>query len=256
MFLFDRQKVKFRKDGYGWEKRADGRTVREDHAKLKVQGKNMVYSCYAHLQANSHFHRRCYWLLTDPRVIMVHYLNTEGMEITRTKSTRKGRGSNRQTTHPESQRSTPRPPRGASASKARTKAVPPTAKAEPTMQATPIPAAVPAAMQTGGYFDAGLEETSLVSMPVCNRGPEATASEPPTKRLIYSNGLLSRPFSPYPVCPPGMVGRGCCRVHLSSMRTNTRWIKARRMTMKIWPTSKRNRPGARATTCSRLFLLE
>lgn len=79
VFLFDRSKVKFRKDGYDWEKRSDGRTVREDHAKLKVGGKPLIYSCYAHLQANSHFHRRCCWLLSDPRIVIVFYLNTEGL---------------------------------------------------------------------------------------------------------------------------------------------------------------------------------
>lgn len=121
-----------------------------------------IHLASAVLQANSHFHRRCYWLLTDPRVIMVHYLNTEGMEISRTKSTRKGRGSNRQTAQ-EPQRSTPRP-RNAPTSKGRTKAAPSTVKTEPTMPANPIPVAVPVAMQTDGFFDAGLDETSLVSM--------------------------------------------------------------------------------------------
>ena len=31
-------KVKYRKDGYLWKKRKDGKTTREDHMKLKVQG--------------------------------------------------------------------------------------------------------------------------------------------------------------------------------------------------------------------------
>lgn len=46
--------VKFRKDGFDWEKRADGRTVREDHAKLKVAKLNVIYSCYAHLEGYCH----------------------------------------------------------------------------------------------------------------------------------------------------------------------------------------------------------
>jgi hypothetical protein len=29
---------KFRRDGWDWEKRTDGKTLREDHAKLKVDG--------------------------------------------------------------------------------------------------------------------------------------------------------------------------------------------------------------------------
>lgn len=30
--------MKYRKDGYCWKKRKDGKTTREDHMKLKVQG--------------------------------------------------------------------------------------------------------------------------------------------------------------------------------------------------------------------------
>ena len=36
LFVYDRDNVKFRKDGHSWQKRADGRHAREDHAKLKV----------------------------------------------------------------------------------------------------------------------------------------------------------------------------------------------------------------------------
>ena len=37
MFLFDRRAVRFfRKDGHSWRKKADGKTVRETHEKLKV----------------------------------------------------------------------------------------------------------------------------------------------------------------------------------------------------------------------------
>lgn len=38
MILYNRKKVKYRKDGYCWKKRKDGKTTREDHMKLKVQG--------------------------------------------------------------------------------------------------------------------------------------------------------------------------------------------------------------------------
>jgi hypothetical protein len=37
MFIHTGQ-TKFRKDNWDWEKRADGKTTREDHAKLKVDG--------------------------------------------------------------------------------------------------------------------------------------------------------------------------------------------------------------------------
>lgn len=38
IILYNRKKVKYRKDGYSWKKRKDGKTTREDHMKLKVQG--------------------------------------------------------------------------------------------------------------------------------------------------------------------------------------------------------------------------
>lgn len=44
MILYNRKKVKYRKDGYCWKKRKDGKTTREDHMKLKVQGVE-VKSC-------------------------------------------------------------------------------------------------------------------------------------------------------------------------------------------------------------------
>eukprot|EP00039_Didymoeca_costata_P009093 m.120421 g.120421 ORF g.120421 m.120421 type:complete len:733 (-) comp14358_c0_seq1:84-2282(-) len=76
VFLYDRQKVKFRRDGYNWKKRKDGRTQREDHAKLKIGGKNVIYGCYAHSEDDHLLHRRCYWLLSDPQIVFVHYLST------------------------------------------------------------------------------------------------------------------------------------------------------------------------------------
>lgn len=37
LYLFDRRSVRFfRKDGHNWRKKADGKTVRETHEKLKV----------------------------------------------------------------------------------------------------------------------------------------------------------------------------------------------------------------------------
>ncbi|XP_026550281.1 calmodulin-binding transcription activator 2-like, partial [Notechis scutatus] len=38
LILYNRKKVKYRKDGYCWKKRKDGKTTREDHMKLKVKG--------------------------------------------------------------------------------------------------------------------------------------------------------------------------------------------------------------------------
>ncbi|KAL2090848.1 hypothetical protein ACEWY4_013111 [Coilia grayii] len=46
MILYNRKKVKYRKDGYCWKKRKDGKTTREDHMKLKVQGVEVTATCY------------------------------------------------------------------------------------------------------------------------------------------------------------------------------------------------------------------
>lgn len=115
MLLFSRKKVRYRRDGYCWKKRKDGKTTREDHMKLKViiikinyfpskkkemkfnyfylfiiikkkiieififnlqvQGVECIYGCYVHSAILPTFHRRCYWLLQNPDVVLVHYLN-------------------------------------------------------------------------------------------------------------------------------------------------------------------------------------
>ncbi|KAK1801548.1 hypothetical protein P4O66_004606 [Electrophorus voltai] len=49
MILYNRKKVKYRKDGYCWKKRKDGKTTREDHMKLKVQGVEAYLVPYAQL---------------------------------------------------------------------------------------------------------------------------------------------------------------------------------------------------------------
>lgn len=82
LFLFDRKTVRyFRKDGHNWRKKADGKTVRETHEKLKVGKKEMLNCYYSHaehtdsLQGEQQLQRRCYWLLEgDDDVVLVHYL--------------------------------------------------------------------------------------------------------------------------------------------------------------------------------------
>jgi hypothetical protein len=44
MLLYSRKKVRYRRDGYCWKKRKDGKTTREDHMKLKVQGTEVSLS--------------------------------------------------------------------------------------------------------------------------------------------------------------------------------------------------------------------
>ncbi|XP_041887014.1 LOW QUALITY PROTEIN: calmodulin-binding transcription activator 2-like [Corvus kubaryi] len=80
VILYNRKKVKYRKDGYCWKKRKDGKTTREDHMKLKVQGVECLYGCYVHSSIVPTFHRRCYWLLQNPDIVLVHYLNVPAME--------------------------------------------------------------------------------------------------------------------------------------------------------------------------------
>ncbi|RWS29549.1 calmodulin-binding transcription activator-like protein [Leptotrombidium deliense] len=75
MMLYSRKRVRYRRDGYCWKKRKDGKTTREDHMKLKVQGTECIYGCYVHSAILPTFHRRCYWLLQNPDIVLVHYLN-------------------------------------------------------------------------------------------------------------------------------------------------------------------------------------
>lgn len=49
IILYNRKKVKYRKDGYCWKKRKDGKTTREDHMKLKVQGMEVCSTLFVYL---------------------------------------------------------------------------------------------------------------------------------------------------------------------------------------------------------------
>lgn len=76
VFLFDRKTLRFfRKDGYRWRKKADGRTIREAHEKLKVENKDVLNCYYAQSEEADGLQRRCYWLLEgDGSIVLVHYL--------------------------------------------------------------------------------------------------------------------------------------------------------------------------------------
>ncbi|XP_071488745.1 calmodulin-binding transcription activator 1-like, partial [Diadema antillarum] len=85
MFLYNRKIVKYRNDGYLWKKRKDCKTTREDHMKLKIKGVECLYGNYVHSAIIPTFHRRCYWLLQNPDIVLVHYLNvpvTEDRKLT------------------------------------------------------------------------------------------------------------------------------------------------------------------------------
>ncbi|XP_063965197.1 calmodulin-binding transcription activator 1-like [Lytechinus pictus] len=53
--------------------------------KLKIKGVDCLYGNYVHSAIIPTFHRRCYWLLQNPDIILVHYLNvpvTEDRKLT------------------------------------------------------------------------------------------------------------------------------------------------------------------------------
>eukprot|EP00698_Gefionella_okellyi_P015298 TRINITY_DN4316_c0_g2_i1.p1 TRINITY_DN4316_c0_g2~~TRINITY_DN4316_c0_g2_i1.p1 ORF type:complete len:632 (-),score=128.95 TRINITY_DN4316_c0_g2_i1:552-2447(-) len=76
VFLYDKSVVKhFRKDGHDWQKRPGGGSVREGHENLKINGVIRLVACYAHGASNPTFHRRVYWLLNNPRLVLVHYFD-------------------------------------------------------------------------------------------------------------------------------------------------------------------------------------
>ncbi|KAK6732979.1 hypothetical protein RB195_017010 [Necator americanus] len=67
----------FKMDGYEWKKRREGKLIREDHMKLKVNKQEILSANYAHSSVVPTFHRRVYWLTSNPEYALVHYLNTE-----------------------------------------------------------------------------------------------------------------------------------------------------------------------------------
>ncbi|XAR49681.1 hypothetical protein NMG60_11032949 [Bertholletia excelsa] len=78
--LFDRKMLRnFRKDGYNWKKKKDGKTVKEAHEHLKVGDEERIHVYYAHGEDNSTFVRRCYWLLDKnmEHIVLVHYRETQ-----------------------------------------------------------------------------------------------------------------------------------------------------------------------------------
>ncbi|XP_073276940.1 calmodulin-binding transcription activator 5-like isoform X1 [Primulina huaijiensis] len=78
--LFDRKMFRnFRKDGYKWKKKKDGKTVKEAHEHLKVGNEERIHVYYAHGEDSPTFVRRCYWLLDKSleHIVLVHYRETQ-----------------------------------------------------------------------------------------------------------------------------------------------------------------------------------
>ncbi|KAJ7980455.1 Calmodulin-binding transcription activator 2 [Quillaja saponaria] len=76
LFLFNRKAARyFRKDGYRWRKKKDGKTVKEAHEKLKAGSVEVLHCYYAHGEDNENFQRRSYWMLDKKleHIVLVHY---------------------------------------------------------------------------------------------------------------------------------------------------------------------------------------
>ncbi|KAL1358180.1 hypothetical protein AAHE18_04G015000 [Arachis hypogaea] len=77
LFLFNRRIMRFfRKDGYNWRKKRDGRTVGEAHERLKIGNVEILNCYYAHGEENRSFQRRSYWIL-DPHMSILFLCITE-----------------------------------------------------------------------------------------------------------------------------------------------------------------------------------
>mmetsp|Transcript_19786 Transcript_19786/g.51643 ORF Transcript_19786/g.51643 Transcript_19786/m.51643 type:complete len:466 (-) Transcript_19786:140-1537(-) len=77
LYLYDRRRVRhFRADGHNWRKKSDGSAARETHEKLKVENIDTLNCYYARAMEPAGLQRRCYWLLEDESLVLVHYLLT------------------------------------------------------------------------------------------------------------------------------------------------------------------------------------
>lgn len=77
-FLYVVRKVarrNFRKDGHFWKSRSYSTSLREDHVRLHLSGEAKLYACYAHSSEWPSFHRRLYWVIGSPQLVLIHYLD-------------------------------------------------------------------------------------------------------------------------------------------------------------------------------------
>eukprot|EP00873_Tetraselmis_striata_P008530 jgi/Tetstr1/428794/TSEL_018781.t1 len=91
LYLYDRRRVRhFRADGHNWRKKLDGSAVRETHEKLKVENIDTLNCYYARAMEPAGLQRRCYWLLEDDSLVLVHYLTAGGRAGTSRESSDRG----------------------------------------------------------------------------------------------------------------------------------------------------------------------
>eukprot|EP00586_Coscinodiscus_wailesii_P003545 CAMPEP_0172489454 /NCGR_PEP_ID=MMETSP1066-20121228/19467_1 /TAXON_ID=671091 /ORGANISM="Coscinodiscus wailesii, Strain CCMP2513" /LENGTH=346 /DNA_ID=CAMNT_0013257333 /DNA_START=83 /DNA_END=1120 /DNA_ORIENTATION=+ len=92
VLLFDRSATRnYKTDGHRWVKKRNSLKVREDHVKLRRNGRNRISGFYAHSEDVKTLHRRCYHLLDmdsgatafppgkggdSPSLVLVHYFDT------------------------------------------------------------------------------------------------------------------------------------------------------------------------------------
>lgn len=92
LLLFDRNITRnYKTDGHEWIRKRNSRKTREDHVKLRINGKCRISGFYAHSQDRATVHRRAYHLLDpnsgaaasppgqiggEPSLVLVHYFDT------------------------------------------------------------------------------------------------------------------------------------------------------------------------------------
>jgi len=81
LLLFNRKETKkYRQDKYTWKTKRKSKFLREDRMKLKISGVPYITATYVHSDILPTFHRRSYWLIENPNVVLVHYLNYPYLE--------------------------------------------------------------------------------------------------------------------------------------------------------------------------------
>ena len=79
VLLYNRNNLRTRSyhnDKYFWKTRKNSKSsARVDHSSLRIRGIECIYCSYVHSALVPTFHRRCYWLLENPDIVLVHYLN-------------------------------------------------------------------------------------------------------------------------------------------------------------------------------------